>query len=110
MSDSADNASKRGKSSTAKDLEAKLESLRADMDEIMKALGQKAEDEVSDVKGKIGETAEDVIGDLRDVLKQIRKQAGSAEQVIESNTREHPLQSLLLAFGLGFLISIVMRR
>jgi ElaB/YqjD/DUF883 family membrane-anchored ribosome-binding protein len=77
------------------------------MDEIMKALAHKAEDEVADVKGKIGETAEDLMADLRGALNEIRKKAGTAEQVIETNTREHPLQSLALAFGLGFLISLL---
>ena len=106
----SENTAKRARSASTKDLEAKLEALRADMDDIMKALGQKAEEEVAETKGKIGETAEDLMSDLRDALKEIRKQAGTAEQVIETNTREHPFQSLLLAFGLGFLISLVMRR
>jgi ElaB/YqjD/DUF883 family membrane-anchored ribosome-binding protein len=109
MSES-ENTPKRARSASTKDLEAKLEALRADMDDIMKALGHKAEEEVAEAKGKIGETAEDLMSDLRDALKEIRKQAGTAEQVIETNTREHPFQSLLLAFGLGFLISLVMRR
>lgn len=110
MSDSAADSPKRPKSASTRDLEAKLDSLRADMDEIMKALAHTAEDEVADVKGKIGETAEDLMADLRGALNEIRKKAGTAEQVIETNTREHPLQSLALAFGLGFLISLLMRR
>lgn len=110
MSGSAENPPKRAKSATAKDLEAKLDSLRADMDEIMKALAGKAEDEVTDVKASISGAKDDLLDDLQEALKEIRKKAGSAEKVIEDNTREHPLQSLLLAFGLGFLISILLRR
>jgi ElaB/YqjD/DUF883 family membrane-anchored ribosome-binding protein len=53
MSDTSSNASKRAKAAADKatqELEARLESLRADMDEIMKALGDKAGKQASEVK------------------------------------------------------------
>lgn len=114
MTDASSNASKRVKAAadkTTKELEARLESLRADMEEIMKALGDKAEKQVSEVAGALsGNPAEQVLEELREVLAEVKRQAGNAEKKVTETAREHPLQALLVAFGVGFLASLLLRR
>lgn len=114
MTDSSSTGSKRAKAAADKatqELEARLESLRADMDEIMKALGDKAGKQASEVKEAFtGNRAEEILDELREVLGDVKRRAGDAEKKVVETAREHPLQSLLVAFGVGFLASLLLRR
>lgn len=114
MSDTSSTGSKRAKAAADKatqELEARLESLRADMDEIMKVLGDKAGKQAAEVKEAFtGNPAEQILDELRDVLDQVKRRAGDAEKKVVETAREHPMQSLLVAFGVGFLASLLLRR
>jgi ElaB/YqjD/DUF883 family membrane-anchored ribosome-binding protein len=44
------------------------------------------------------------------VLGDVKRRAGDAEKKVVETAREHPLQSLLVAFGVGFLASLLLRR
>jgi len=81
------------------------------MDEIRASLGKKAEnrfDALADVFS--GDTAEDVIDELRGIVNQIKEKAGAAEKKVVATARENPVQTLLVAFGAGFLASLLLRR
>lgn len=114
MSDTSPNASKSAKAvadKTTRELEERLESLRADMDEIMTTLGRKAEKQAGEFKGALsGNPAEQVLEELRDLLADVKRQAGNAERKVVETARQHPLQTLLIAFGVGFLASFLLRR
>ncbi len=114
MSDTSSNASKRAKAAADKatrELEARLEALREEMDEIRSSLGKKAEkkfDALADVFS--GDTAEDVLDELRAVVSQIKEKAGAAEKKVVETAKDNPVQTLLVAFGVGFLASLLLRR
>ncbi|WP_291201985.1 hypothetical protein [Hyphomonas sp.] len=113
MSDSASNASKRAKAAADKatrELEARLEALREEMDEILSTLGKKTEtkaDALADIFS--GEAAEEVLGELRAIVTEIKEKAVAAEKKVVETARENPLQTLLVAFGVGFLASLLLR-
>lgn len=114
MSDPSSNASKRVKAAaekTTQELEARLASLRADMDEIMTALAGKAEKQVSEFSSAIsGAPGEQVLEDLREAVAEVKRKAASAEKKVADTARAHPLEALLIAFGIGFLASFLLRR
>lgn len=100
------------------DLEARLAALRSEVDEIMAALAEKAGDEVEQVAEEAvksaATTAEDIsdeiLKDARRALKQIHKQAATLEKTLGVQTQTNPLQTLLIAFGAGFIASLLIRR
>lgn len=98
----------------SEDLEARLVSLRAEIDEIMAALAEKAQAEAEEATQSAADTAEDigeeVLKEARRALKQIHKQANSLEKTLGVQTRANPLQTLLIAFGAGFIVSLLMTR
>jgi ElaB/YqjD/DUF883 family membrane-anchored ribosome-binding protein len=67
---------------------------------------------------EIGRISREVAHDTMDVLKENAgdyyqqgvQKAKSMEQNLEGRIRENPLQSLLIALGLGFLVGMLFRR
>lgn len=103
------------------DLEARLAELRAEIDEIMAALAAKAEAEKAEAEDVAEEVltsaaasaediSEEILRDARRALKQIHKQAASLEKTLGVQARANPLQTLLMAFGAGFIVSLLLRR
>lgn len=87
-------------------LEARVEALRAEIDEIQASLAENAEAEAVAAR----EISEDVLKEARQALKKIHKQAASLEETLGVQTRDNPLQALLMAFGAGFVLSLLLRR
>lgn len=114
MTDSSSNAAKRVKAAaekTSEELEARLASLRADLDEVLTAIAGKAEKQASEFSSSMASgPAQQVIEELRDALAEAKKQAGNAERKVTETARAHPLEALLIAFGVGFLASLLLRR
>ncbi len=114
MSDTTSNASKRAKAAAGKatkELEARLESLRDDVDDIMKTLGKKAGKQGDEVPGVFsGNPVEHLMDELRDIIGDIKHQASAAEKKVVESARDNPVQTLLVAFGAGFLVSMLLRR
>ena len=114
MSDTSSNGSKRARAAAdkpAQELEARLDALREEMEEIKASLGKKAEkklDALADVFS--GGAVDDVMDELREMVSQLREQAGAAEKKVVQTARDNPVQTLFVAFGLGFLASLLMRR
>lgn len=87
-------------------LEARLEALRAEIDDIQASLAGNAEAEAVAAR----EISEEVLKEARQALKKIHKQAASLEEALGVQTRDNPLQALLMAFGAGFVLSLLLRR
>lgn len=95
------------------DLEARLIALRSEVDEIMAALAEAegaAEETVESVATKAEDISEEILKDARRALKQIHKQAATLEKTLGVQTSANPVQTLLLAFGAGFIASLLIRR
>jgi ElaB/YqjD/DUF883 family membrane-anchored ribosome-binding protein len=114
MSDTSPAASRRTKAAddtATQELEARIEGLRAEMDDIVRALAGKAGKQAAEVKEPVtGNRAEEILDELSQVLGDIKRRAGDAEKKVVETAREHPMQSLLVAFGAGFLASLLLRR
>jgi ElaB/YqjD/DUF883 family membrane-anchored ribosome-binding protein len=96
---------------TAAELEARLAALRTEMDDILKAIASKAEKQVSEATEALtGDAAENVLRELREAVGEIRRKTADAERKVVDTAREHPMQTILIAFGLGFLVSLMLRR
>lgn len=98
---------------TAADLEARLILLRAEIDEMMSSLGNTPEGRsqaAASVAGAAEDVGDDIMKEARKALKQIHKQASSLEKTLGVETRRNPVQSLAIAFGIGFLASLLVRR
>jgi ElaB/YqjD/DUF883 family membrane-anchored ribosome-binding protein len=48
--------------------------------------------------------------EARAALEDIRAEAARIEAGLEAQVREKPLQSMLMAFGLGLFVSVLLRR
>lgn len=99
------------------DLEARLAALRSEIDGILEAMVEQADAEkeeaakvTEEAKTAADDIGEEVLREARRALKQIHKQAASLEKTLGVQTRSNPLQSLLIAFGLGFIVSLLMTR
>ena len=100
------------------DLEARLAALRSEVDQIMAQLAEQAVEEVEQVAEETVKSAattaedisEEILKDARRALKQIHKQAATLEKTLGVQTRANPLQTLLIAFGAGFIASLLIRR
>jgi ElaB/YqjD/DUF883 family membrane-anchored ribosome-binding protein len=114
MSDASSKAFKRAGAAageSAAELEARLAALRTEMDEILKAIASKAEQQVSEAAEALtGNSAGEMLRELREAASDIRRKTADAERKVVETAREHPMQTLLIAFGLGFLVSLMLRR
>lgn len=92
------------------DLQSQLDALRADIATLAALLqsdGARLADglraRAEELTGEARARAEAAFGDLR-------ANAGRIEERLEAEVREKPLQSLLMAFGFGLLLSLFLRR
>ena len=88
----------------------------------MQAKGRHAADEArkgayrvkKDVSNDISDTAESIKEDLQDMARyagrQARELADSAEENLVTQVRENPLKAVLIAAGVGFVASLLIRR
>lgn len=84
---------------TTEELSAELAALRADVNAILKTLSSASKDAAGIAKDK----AREKVGDLKD-------QAVSVEEDLIDRVQSHPVQTLGMAFGAGFILSLLMRR
>jgi ElaB/YqjD/DUF883 family membrane-anchored ribosome-binding protein len=92
------------------DIEVQLQAIRdevAAMTEIMSAF-------VSDKVHAFGATAEAAAKEAsvraRKARERVQQGVEQAENVLDHRVQDHPLQSILIAFGLGLLVSLLFRR
>ncbi len=113
MSDETPRTAKTGASkatSAADDIETQLQAIRdevAAMTEMMSTF----------VSGKVhafGATAEAAAKEAslkaRKVRDRVEQGVEQAEKELDHRVQDHPLQSILMAFGLGLLVSLLLRR
>jgi ElaB/YqjD/DUF883 family membrane-anchored ribosome-binding protein len=92
------------------DLQAQLDALKAEiasLAELLQADGRKMADAL---KERAEELSDETVAKARAALKDLRAETDKLEDRLEAQVREKPLQSVLLAFGLGLIVSILLRR
>jgi ElaB/YqjD/DUF883 family membrane-anchored ribosome-binding protein len=69
-------------------------------------ISEKAKDQTAAVK----ETADAVVDQARQTAQTAWQEAKKKVSVFETNVRVHPIRTVLVAFGLGFIVALFMRR
>jgi ElaB/YqjD/DUF883 family membrane-anchored ribosome-binding protein len=92
------------------EIAAELTALRADVAALAKSIGAYGKARATEFRGSAEAASEDVLQSSRKALKDVRKQIDVLEGDLEARVREHPLQTLMIALGLGFVISLLIRR
>jgi ElaB/YqjD/DUF883 family membrane-anchored ribosome-binding protein len=86
---------------------AQLKAEIAALGETLRAYGKEA---VSDLSAAAQVMGEDATARATAAMGDIRAEAGKLEEKLEEYVHEKPLQSLLVAFGLGIFVSLLLRR
>jgi ElaB/YqjD/DUF883 family membrane-anchored ribosome-binding protein len=111
-------ASTNGPAATIEDIRSDLQTLRDDVTrlatQVTTLVGTTGDEAVGEVKERIRrlrETMEDTVADAgergRDAVLDVTDQLGEA---IEDSLRTHPISTVALAVGLGFLVGTAWRR
>ncbi len=113
MSDTTSKTAKPGGSKPAgpdDDIDAQLQAIR----EEITAMTDMMSGFVSDKVHAFGSTAEaaatEASARARKARERVAQGVEQAEKVLDHRVQDHPLQSLLMAFGLGLLVSLLFRR
>lgn len=85
------------------ELKDQFETLRGDVSSLVSALGKTA-------KGTANRTAEDLSEEITRLSSEIRDRTESAYADTEKAVTNNPVQALLIALGVGFLIGALTRR
>ena len=102
-------------------LKKDLQSLRQDLSELSKQVeglatdaGAEMLDEVKTRLASFGTSVDDLVSNAgargRDAFDMVNDVGGNVVDNVEDAVREHPLTSLAIAVGLGFVLSSTMRR
>lgn len=97
-------------STSSEEIAAELAALRADVAALAKSIGGYGKARAAEFRSSAEAASEDLLDNSRKALKDIRKQIDELEGELETRVREHPLQTLMIALGLGVLISLIIRR
>jgi ElaB/YqjD/DUF883 family membrane-anchored ribosome-binding protein len=92
------------------DAEAQLRAMRAELASLAEMVSTFAKGEAHALRVSAEKVAEEATAKARKVREELAHGVGQAEKALDHRVQEHPLQSLLMAFGLGLLISLLMRR
>ena len=96
--------------SGAEDLQTQLDTLRAEIASLAATLQADGWKMAEALKDRAGGMSGEATARARAALHDIRAETDRLEDRLEAQVREKPLQSLLTAFGLGLIVSIILRR
>jgi ElaB/YqjD/DUF883 family membrane-anchored ribosome-binding protein len=92
------------------DISAELEQIKKDIAALGETLGSYGKARVKAFPDLASDSAEETLESARQAIKEIRREARTLEQTMERRVSDHPMQSLLLAVGLGYLIAFLSRK
>jgi ElaB/YqjD/DUF883 family membrane-anchored ribosome-binding protein len=92
------------------DLQAQLDALRSEIASLAASLQADGKKMAGAIKDRAEGLTEEAKVRARATLKDIQTETDRIEDKIEAQVREKPLQSVLLAFGLGLVVSVLLRR
>ncbi|MFZ1468118.1 MAG: hypothetical protein WAT09_03980 [Paracoccaceae bacterium] len=92
------------------DLAAEIAQIRQDIGALGKTLGSAGKARLDALPEAAAHSAEETMESARQALKEIRREVSTLEQRLKRGVVDHPVQSLLVAVGLGFLVAFLIRR
>ncbi len=83
-----------------------LKSLAHDADELMKATAGQTGDKVSELRGRLATALESA----KATCQRLEEKTVAAAKATDHAIREHPYESIGIAFGLGLLVGVLVAR
>lgn len=93
----------------AKDLDAEIASLREDISAITATLGNLARQRTGEAKAEVQRAGRKIAAKSEEAVETVQENFENAEDEIKTMIRDKPIQSVLVAAGVGYLLSKVFR-
>ncbi len=93
----------------AKELEAEIAALRQDISAIAATLGNIAKTRTDEAKAEVRRARSKAMAKSEEAIDAVQENFGHAEDEIKTMIREKPLQSVLVAAGIGYILSKIFR-
>lgn len=110
----ATSSSKRGSGKVeqglSEEVSAELAELRKDITALTKTLSAFGEARLDGLSEATSASTEETIKNARQMLNKLRIDMQGLEKGVEEKVANNPIQSILMAVGLGFLVALVLRR
>lgn len=110
MATKAANNSKSPASVSAKDIEAGIEQVKADLSVLTETLGAYGKGKTDVIKGTLSEKSEVALKSTEEKLEELQAQLGDLSGKLEDQVRQKPIQSLAIAAGIGAFIAFLARK
>jgi ElaB/YqjD/DUF883 family membrane-anchored ribosome-binding protein len=94
----------------ASDIEADIQRIREDIAALAGSLKNYGSGKSQEYKSRATAAGEDLTQMSQDALDDLTRELKSYERALTNEVRRHPLQSLGIAAGVGFLIAALVRR
>ncbi len=95
---------------SAREIEANIERIRGDIASLAGSLKQYGAGKSEEYKAKATATGQDLSKMSQDALNDLSAELANYERAFVSEVRRHPLQSIGIAAGVGFLLAALWRR
>jgi ElaB/YqjD/DUF883 family membrane-anchored ribosome-binding protein len=95
---------------TPDSLDAQVAAIRAEVAALAAMLTSLGKDKVGEWQSAAENMTEDATLRARAAVKDIRAETEKLEEKLQAQVQEKPLQSLLVAFGIGVIVSLILRR
>lgn len=92
------------------DVRKDIEELRKDLASLGKDVRKLAREGAGDASRRATSTVEDLQNRAESALSSVAEQGRDAAKNVEGTVKSHPLESLLVAFGVGVLLGNIIRR
>lgn len=92
----------------AGDLEAEIAALRSDIASITDTLGKMAKDTSRAAKEEVGRAKDQVLGAAEETKEKVIAEYERYEDELQSAIRERPITSVLIAAGIGYIVSKIL--
>lgn len=99
-----------GATSDMQALKDDLRSLRSDVSNLMESLKGAASSKAKELGSTLKETSGQLSTQVKDVWGTAREKGGEVASDLETRIQERPLMSVLVAFGVGLLLSRILNR
>lgn len=102
----AENAS----SASIKDLKDDVAALKTAINDLTKDIKTVSESVVKDTRTRAEAAAADLRGGLDDAARTAKERGRQSAEAVRGTVAQHPLQSMLIAFGAGLVIAQLLKR
>ena len=92
------------------DVSAELAQIRQDIAALTKTLGAYGEDRLGGLSDMASKSSQETLASAKHAIDEVRREIEAVERNVEGKVAEHPMQSVLIAVGLGFLVAFLIRR